>query len=101
MMEAQQPQLIDIKTAVQRARNQAKELFEPESLPNLALEEVEFDEDEQHWLITLGYDSPHHVKRQTGPNLFPTIEEERKREYKVFRIDPKDGHLISITLRNL
>lgn len=93
---------LDMKAAVQTAREQAAQLFAEESLPNLALEEIEFDEEKQHWLVTLGFDSPNRVKRKTtGSSLFPSIEEEIQREYKVFRLDSNDGHLISMSIRSL
>lgn len=93
---------IDIKNAVDAARDEAAELFANEPLVNLALEEIEFDEEKQHWLVTLGYDSPNRVTRKTtGPSLFPTIEEEIPRKYKLFRIDANDGHLISMNIRSL
>lgn len=91
---------IDIKSAVQAARKHALELFEPESLPNLALEEITFDESQGQWLVTLGFDSPHKITRKTnGSNLFPTVEEQTQREYKRFHIDATDGHLVSMTMR--
>lgn len=93
---------LDMKAAVKTAREQAAQLFAEESLPNLALEEIEFDEEKQHWLVTLGYDSPNRVKRKTtGPSLFPTVEEETQRKYKIFRIDANDGHLIAMNILNL
>lgn len=91
---------IDMKTAVRSARQSALDLFGPEALPNLALEEVEFDEDSHQWQVTLGFDSPHKIKRKTNAlSPFPTIEEEVKREYKQFNIDASDGHLVSIMMR--
>ncbi len=91
---------ISVGNAVKIAKEQAGKLFEGETLKNLALEEVELDDAKNQWLVTLGYDSPHLLKRQTGPSLFPTTEEERKREYKVFRIDANDGRLISMKIWN-
>jgi hypothetical protein len=91
---------IDIKGAVKAARESARALFDQEPLDNLALEEVAFDDESNQWLVTLGYDSPHKLRRRiNGPGLFPTIEEETLRQYKIFRIDPDDGHLISIGIR--
>lgn len=91
---------IDMKSAVRSARPHALELFEPEALPNLALEEITFDDSQNRWLVTLGFDSFHRIQRKTnGPNLFPTVEEEIQREYKQFQIDATDGHLVSMTMR--
>ena len=93
---------IDIKNAINSARDHARALFDHEPLDNLALEEVEFDEATGDCLVTLGYDSPHKlIRRTSGPGLFPTVEEETLREYKIFRIDPSDGHLVSISIRKL
>ncbi|MGB5834674.1 MAG: hypothetical protein WBG92_22170 [Thiohalocapsa sp.] len=89
---------ISVGRAVKIAKEQAEMLFEGETLRNLALEEVELDEPQNQWMVTLGYDSPHLLKRKSGPNLFPTTEEERKREYKIFRIDANDGRLISMKM---
>jgi hypothetical protein len=60
---------LDMKAAVQTAREQAAQLFADESLPNLALEEIEFDEEKQHWLVTLGYDSPNRVAQDDRSEL--------------------------------
>lgn len=91
---------IDMKKAVHSARKHALELFESDELPNLALEEIEFDDAHNQWLVTLGFDSPHKIKRRTnGPSVFPTIEEEVQREYKQFHIDADDGQLVSMTMR--
>lgn len=91
---------IDMKTAVRAARQFAVDLYESEPLPNLALEEIDFNESSHQWQVTLGFDSPHKIKRKTnGPSLFPTIEEESQREYKQFNIDAEDGHLVSMTMR--
>lgn len=91
---------VDMKSAVRAARQYALDLFESETLPNLALEEIEFDESSKQWQVTLGFDSPHKIKRKTnGPSLFPTIEEEVQREYKQFNIDAEDGHLVSMMMR--
>ncbi len=93
---------IDIKEAVKAARESARALFDQEPLDNLALEEVVFDDARNQWLVTLGYDSPHKlIRRTSGSGLFPTVEEETLREYQIFRIDPSDGHLVSISIRKL
>ncbi len=92
---------VDVKHAVKIAREQAQQLFENTALNNLALEEVEFDDTLNQWLITLGYDSPCIIRRKTGPSMFQTVEEERKREYKVFRIDGHKGNFISMKIRDV
>jgi hypothetical protein len=92
---------MDMKEAVKIARENAEILFEGQRLHNLALEEVEFDEKANEWLITLGYDSNSVIKRSSGPSLFPTIEEEKKREYKVFHIGANQGKLVAMKIKNV
>ncbi|EIJ43228.1 hypothetical protein BegalDRAFT_2375 [Beggiatoa alba B18LD] len=92
-------QQIDVKQAIAIARQQAKMMFPPESIHNLALEEVEFNEDNHEWFITLGYDSPHKIiKKDTF--VYSVIEETVKREYKIFRIS-SDGKFLSMRIRNV
>lgn len=92
---------IDVKQAVKTAREQADLLFEGERVINLMLEEVEFDEAGNKWLITLGYDSTSKIIKKSGPQIFPTIEEETKRQYKVFSIDGNTGNFISMKIRDV
>ena len=96
---------IELYDAVKIAKDQVQQLFAEQTLPHLMLEEVEFDEKEQVWLIRLGYDS-HHVVKTTSrgdkmmPSMFgggdTTTEERTPRVYKEFKIDASDGHLISM-----
>lgn len=92
---------IDVKQAVKAAKEQASLLFQGQEIKNLMLEEVEFDESSNKWLVTLGYDSPSKITKKSGPQLFPTIEEETKREYKVFSIDGDNGNFISMKIRDV
>ena len=49
---------MDVKEAVNKATAAAGDLFGPEMLNNLQLEEVDFDEQAGTWQITLGFDVP-------------------------------------------
>ncbi|CAK8714607.1 hypothetical protein H206_00306 [Candidatus Electrothrix aarhusensis] len=96
---------IELYDAVKIAKDQVLQLFAEQTLPHLMLEEVNFDETEQAWLITLGYDSHHEVRTiSRGSKMVSsmfgdtsiTTEEKIPRVYKVFKIDASDGHLISM-----
>jgi hypothetical protein len=96
---------IAMQDAVRIAKTQAQQLFEGDDMAHLMLEEVDFDEAKQVWLVTLGYDS-HQVIKTTkgGLPLFPsteTTEEKRLRIYKTFQIDASDGRLISMKMRDV
>ena len=93
--------------AVRIAKTQAQQLFEGQDTSHLALEEVDFDEAKQVWLITLGYDSHQVIKISKGSESLPlfggteTVEEKRPRIYKTFQIDASDGHLLSMKMRHV
>lgn len=106
---------IQVYDAVRIAKTQAQQLFEGQDMSHLTLEEVDFDEAKQVWLITLGYDSHQVIKitkeeeRTVSPfdtTLFQrtggqTIEEKRPRIYKTFQIDASEGRLVSMKMRDV
>lgn len=106
---------IAMHDAVRIAKTQAQQLFEGQDTSHLMLEEVDFDEAKQAWLITLGYDSHQVVKTIKVPEEAvttfasailenvggETIEEKRPRIYKIFQIDASDGRLISMKMRDV
>lgn len=101
--------MIEVTEAVKLARQFAADLFAGEDIKNLGLEEVVFEESDNEWRITLGYDS-HRVKTtETAPNpysavsaIIPTnIEKETLREYKTFRIGADDGSFKGMLIRDV
>lgn len=91
---------IDAKRAAQLALKYFHDLFPNEQGANMALEEVEFSEDEKFWLITLS----HHVKAERSPKagvasmqaLFGPATDTK---YKVFKVDAHTGKVISMKIR--
>ena len=57
----------------------------------VTIEEVEFDDNTNCWLITLGY--------LAQPEIMPLVG--RKKAYKVFKIDANNGDVLSMKLRDL
>jgi len=49
---------MDVKEAVARAKSYVADLFQSEQIRNLGLEEVEFDEKEKAWFVTIGFSRP-------------------------------------------
>ena len=82
---------IDVKQAVQRAFEHARELYKPQDLQDLRLEAVEYDELHKEWKITVGFDTGKTIKKKSGMNLFPETSYETQRAYKEFYIDEKTG----------
>lgn len=82
---------MEIHEAVAKAKGFVRDLFEPDGVRDLGLEEVEFADG--LWVITIGFSRPW----DTSPIMLAAVG--RPRTYKVVRIDASDGHLISILNR--
>lgn len=92
--------MVDVTSAVMSARNYLQNIQHllENPLENLRLEEVELTEDEQYWLITLGYDIT--GKPETLPQMFgPSANQNR--EYKLFRINSDDGKVEAMKIRTV
>ncbi|WP_201596324.1 hypothetical protein [Psychrobacter vallis] len=101
--------MIEVTEAVKLARQFAADLFEGENIKNLGLEEVVFEESDNEWRITLGYDS-HRVKTiETAPSSYSAlsalapsnIKKETLREYKTFRIGVENGDFKGMLIRDV
>ena len=99
--------MIDVKEAVKVAFKEIENLYTTEELTDLTLEEVELSEDEQYWLITLGFTQtlslPIETQRQTS--LFdanPLVQEvSTMRVYKTLKIDANTGEFQSMKIRTI
>ena len=49
---------MDVKTAISLAKQQISDIFAEEDIKNLGLEEVDYDEAEHAWRITIGFPRP-------------------------------------------
>jgi hypothetical protein len=88
--------MIDVKEAVQRAKQYLTELFSSEQPQFLRLEEVELSEDESTWRITLSFFPG------TAPgSLAAALGVQEKREYKTVAIRATDGQVQSVKIRQL
>lgn len=86
--------MIDVKKAVNTAKEYIQDFFAPETLSGLELEEVELSEDAKTWLVTLGFTSK---KEQNVSELLASRQ--AMREYKLFRIDAETGQILSMKTR--
>lgn len=49
---------MEVNEAVAKARDFVKEVFEGEKISNLGLDEVEYDEKTDTWMVTIGFSRP-------------------------------------------
>jgi hypothetical protein len=87
---------MEVKEAVALAKRHVAEVFAEESLKNVGLEEIEFEESKGVWCITLGFSRPWDEML----NVFSALKPENvKRSYKVIRIDDSTQKVLSIKNR--
>ena len=93
--------MISVKDAVSKALQGFNQFFPDQELQGLELEEVEMSEDEQYWLITLGFDVPN-LNPPTGIGaIMQTNQQIYKRKYKVFEIEATSGKVKSMKIRQI
>ena len=77
----------------------SKSLYESESLSNLGLEEVEFDDESERWLVTVGFSRPwdypqNRIAELAGANV-------PKRSFKVVHIDDETEGVKAVKNRDV
>ncbi|QWR78007.1 hypothetical protein [Candidatus Magnetomonas plexicatena] len=94
----------EAKEAVKIAANYFKETVDTISRnpSKISIEEIEFDDGENCWLITLGILIP--KPREVG--MLPSLGKGNNivysdKEYKVFKIDPATGNVKSMKVRKI
>ena len=90
--------VINVKEAVQTAKEHVVDLFDGEDIDFVGLEEAVFDDESNQWLITIGFSRPWDRPKTLAGAL---REHPLKRSYKVVRIDDADGRVISLKDRIL
>ena len=88
---------MDVKTAVGNAKQWLASVLQEEGVSNVGLEEVEFDQEHDMWLITLGFSRPWNSVR----NAFTAISGEPapKRAYRIIAVKEPNGEIISMKRR--
>lgn len=84
--------MIEVNDATNIAAEYLKKLFPDAN--NMQLEEVEISEDEKFWNVTLSYE--YYDPANPSAMLF-----NRKRKYKIFRINANTGDVLSMKIREL
>lgn len=86
---------MEVLEAVRLAKQYVQDLFVLEGIDNVGLEEVEFNDSDNIWSITIGFSRPwdkiyNPIAAATGNNQY------NKRSYKVVRISNDNGKVISV-----
>ena len=86
--------MINVKEATRIAKEYMAEMFQPEEIPNLMLEEAELAEDGSSWRVTVSF-SEH--KGKSAIEAMTGIES--KRSYKDLKIRADDGTVLAMKIR--
>jgi hypothetical protein len=86
---------MNVKDAVAAAKAYVADLFSNELVQHIGLEEVEFDDRDGVWSITIGFN------RSWSPLASVLSYSAKDRDYKVVRISDSDGKVMSIKNREL
>lgn len=89
---------MDVKEAVQVAKNYILELFEEEGIVDVGLEEVDFDQSDSqsdNWVVTIGF------SRSWNRSIGSVLGGQTSRSYKAVRIQDEDGRVLSVKDRTL
>lgn len=85
---------MDVKEAVKAAKSYITSLLSEEGMMNLGLEEIEYNESEGIWYVTLGFSRPWNTTK--GPLATIAGEAPAKRAYRVVAVRDRDGEVLSV-----
>ena len=84
---------MDVKEAIRLAKQYVTDLFIQEGIDQIGLEEVEFDDMNNTWLVTIGFSRPWD---QPLNKLAGFAEMYPRRSYKIVHISNDNGRVISV-----
>lgn len=89
------------RDAIGIAKRYLSEVFDEENILNLGLEEIEYDEAQKTWNVTLGFSRPWNQQRNVLSALVQDEHSSLRRDYRVVRVRESDGEVTSIKLREM
>lgn len=82
---------MEVRQAVKSAKDWVLDVMKEEQPVNLGLEEVEFDDKDRVWRITLGFSRPWNSTKNALSNL--TGDAGLRRAYRTIIVDDSNGHV--------
>ncbi len=93
---------MDVKSAVQVAVQYMKDLFASEQITNLGLEEVEYDDHTNDWIVTIGFSRPwDYPQSSILPGIVVNSSAPPKRAYKTVIINDGTEKILSVKNREI
>lgn len=92
---------MDVKEAVALAKSYILALFKGEDIKNLGLEEVELDQQENEWIVTIGFSRPwDESPSPLNPLSAISSSSTLRRSFKIVRIS-NSGEVMSVKAREV
>ena len=89
---------MEVKEAVQTAKDYIRTIYSDEGIRDIGLEEVKFKQGPPTWDVTIGF-----IRPFSGEALAPLASvlqtDPRRRVYKIVRIDERDGRVVAMLHR--
>ena len=96
---------MNVQEAVRLAKNYVTDVFVEEKITNVGLEEVEFNDMENCWEITIGFSRPWDYQTRSpfeqATDPFHTQRRPRTRSFKVVNIDADNATVLSVKNREV
>ena len=89
---------MDIHGAIKAAKDQVKGIFAEENISNIGLEEIERNQEDKIWIITIGFSRPWDEPDDRSAII---IGRKKPRTYKVITLSEDDGRMLSIKNRSV
>jgi hypothetical protein len=86
---------MDVKAAIERAKNVIVELFNDDGIGELNLEEVAFNKRKGEWLVVISFLRP--LDSSGSGSAASYMAAIRPRQKKLVRFNATDGELIAVT----
>lgn len=96
-MAEENGQMVKLEDAVRHAAEYLRQIYP--TAEQGRVEEVERSDDDNYWLITLGFLLPEGETRLPSPPMVPDVLRRIKRLYKIFKIDRRSGEVVSMKIR--
>jgi hypothetical protein len=94
---------MDVKDAVVVAKKWVQDILADEDVQNVGLEEVEYDEEDRAWHVTVGFsrrwNSPKDGQLTGLAAALAVTQPALKRAYRVVTVNDSDGKVISMRRR--
>lgn len=87
---------MEVKQVVAMAIDHIRELFEHEALSNLGLEEVDFDDRINEWVVTVGFSRPWDYPKNNALAELGVKPAQPKRSFKVVRVSDDLEKVMSV-----